>query len=91
MIFQKMIAAALVDYDIDYVFTTTTNKRLDTLKNDNFDCIYLALFLDDMDGFEFTQQIRKLDNYQHTPIVLTTSKNNSRIFTTPRPPCDGCL
>lgn len=72
-LFQKLIAAILVDTDIEHVFSSTAKGALGELKRDKFECICLALYLDDMDGFELTKEIRKLDNYKHTPIVLLSS------------------
>ena len=79
-LFQEMIAAILSDTDIEHVFSSTGKETLEMLENDKFDCICLSLYLDDMDGFELTQKIRKLDQYRHTPIVLLTSKNSEDII-----------
>ena len=78
-LFQKMIATILSDTDIEHVFSSTGKDALEALDNDQFDCICLPLYLDDIDGFELTQKIRQLDNYRHTPIVLLTSKNDEDI------------
>lgn len=75
-----MIATILSDTDIEHVFSSTGKEALETLDSDKFDCICLALYLDDMDGFELSQKIRKLDQYRHTPIVLLTSKNSDVII-----------
>ena len=75
-----MIAAILSGTDIEHVFSSTGKETLEMLENDKFDCICLSLYLDDMDGFELTQKIRKLDQYRHTPIVLLTSKNSKDII-----------
>lgn len=79
-LFQKMIATILSDTDIEHVFSSTGKEALETLDSDKFDCICLALYLDDIDGFELTQKIRKLDQYRHTPIVLLTSKNSGDVI-----------
>ena len=79
-LFQEMIAAILSGTDIEHVFSSTGKETLEMLENDKFDCICLSLYLDDMDGFELTQKIRKLDQYRHTPIVLLTSKNSEDII-----------
>ena len=78
-LFQKMIATILSDTDIEHVFSSTGEDALEVLEKDKFDCVCLPLYLDDMDGYELTQKIRKLDNYRHTPIVLLTSKNHDDV------------
>lgn len=75
-----MIETILSDTDIENSFSLTGKEALDTLKAEKFDCICVALYLDDMDGFEFTQQVRKMSSYRHTPIVLLTSKNDEEII-----------
>lgn len=74
-----MIETILSSTDIDNVFASTGKEALDALEAEKFDCICVALYLDDMDGFEFSQQVRKLATYTHTPIILLTSKNNAEI------------
>lgn len=78
-LFNKMISAILADTDIEHVFSSSAKEALEILEKDKFECICLALYLDDMDGYELSKEIRKLDNYRHTPIVLLTSKNNDEI------------
>ena len=79
-LFHEMIATILSDTDIEHVFSSTGKDALDTLGKEKFDCICMALYLDDMDAFELTQEVRKLDKYRHTPIVLLTSKNSEDII-----------
>ncbi len=78
-LFQKMIATILADTDIEHVFCSTGKESLEVLAHDKIDCICLSLYLDDIDGYELTKEIRQLDKYRHTPIVLLTSKNNDDI------------
>lgn len=78
-LFKEMIAVTLAETHIEHVFSANGREALDTLNAEKFECICLALYLDDMDGFELAQKIRKLNSYKHTPIVLLTSKNNKEI------------
>ena len=55
-VFQQIIASVLDDSAIEHVFATTGNQALDILQQQKFDCICLALYLDDMDGFELTKK-----------------------------------
>ena len=79
-VFQHIIVAILAESDIEHVFALTGKEALEILKTEKIDCICLALYLDDIDGFELSQKIRKIDNYSNTPIVLLTSKKRSDIL-----------
>lgn len=80
-VFQQIIVAILDDSAIEHVFASTGQEALEILEREKIDCICLALYLDDMDGFELSKKIRKTDNYKHTPIVLLTTKNSDEIIT----------
>lgn len=79
-VFQQLIAGILDDTAIEHHFAATGQEALTILKGSHFDCICLALYLDDMDGFELTRQIRKISQYKHTPIVLLTSESSFNVM-----------
>ena len=79
-VFQQIIVAILQDSEIEHIFASTGKEALEILKSEKIDCICLALYLDDMDGYELSQKIRKIDNYKHTPLVLLTSENSEDII-----------
>ncbi len=74
-----MIEVILEDTGIEHAFCATGEEALQILDKEKIDCICLALYLDDMDGFELTGRIRIIPEYRHTPIVLLTSKNSDEI------------
>ena len=69
----------LEDTGIEHIFCATGAEALQILEKEKIDCVCLALYLDDMDGFELTGRIRHIPEYRHTPIVLLTSKNSDEI------------
>jgi len=79
-VFKEIIAEVMDDSAIEHVFATTGEEALSLLQKDKFDCICFSLYMDDMDGFKLSHEIRKNLNYRHTPIVLLTSKNNHEII-----------
>lgn len=78
-LFHQMLETILSNTDIQHSFSSTGKEALDNLEAEKFDCICVALYLDDMDGFEFTQEVRKRAAYTHTPIVLLTSQHDKEI------------
>lgn len=75
-VFQEIITGLLNDSDIECTFATTGKEALEALAKEHFNCICMSLYLDDMDGFELSRNIRKIEQYRHTPIVLLTSKSS---------------
>lgn len=79
-VFQQLIAGILDNSAIEHVFAATGQEALNSLKTEDFECICLSMYLDDMDGIELSQKIRKNPRYRHTPIVLLTSECNQEII-----------
>ena len=79
-VFQQLIAGILTDSSIQYTFAATGKQALEILEKENFDCICLALYLDDTDGIELCKNIRSLPQYRHTPIVLLTSESSLEVI-----------
>ncbi|MCW8931441.1 MAG: EAL domain-containing protein [Gammaproteobacteria bacterium] len=55
-------------------------EALETVSNINYDYICVSLALEQMDGIEFTRQIRLLNDYAHTPVILFASKKDEGII-----------
>ena len=79
-IFKEIIDKVIGESGITHVSASTGEEALALLTQERFDCICFALYLDDMNGFELSEKIRKIENYRHTPIVLLTSKNSHDIM-----------
>ena len=79
-LFHQMLETVLAGTDIENVFASTGKEALQTLEAEKFDCICVSLFLDDMDGYEFTRELRKRASYTHTPVVLLTSNKDEEVI-----------
>ncbi len=79
-VFQQIIAGVLLDSGIDHIFAATGHDALAALKGDAYQCICVSLYLDDIDGIELCKQIRKLEGYKHTPVVLLTTESDTGTF-----------
>ena len=80
-VFKQLIAGILDDSSIEHVFAGTGEEALTLLEADAaYDCICLALYLDDMDGIELSKKIRKIAAYKHVPIVLLTSESSVEVM-----------
>jgi len=55
----------------------TGKEGIEQLKNKHFTLICTGLHLADTDGIEFCSQVRGVDEYQHTSLVLLTAEDNS--------------
>jgi CheY-like chemotaxis protein len=74
---QKVVMYNLKKYN--YSLTTVDNgvDAIDKFKHNTFDLILMDIMLPEMDGFEITIEIRKLEKEKHTkkpiPIVALTA------------------
>ena len=53
---------------------------MDSFQKLNYDYICVSYHLEQMDGIEFTRQIRQIKNYIHVPVILFASKKEDAIF-----------
>ena len=79
-VFQQLIAGILNDSSIQYAFSSTGKEAMAVLEKEHFDCICLALYLDDIDGIELCKKIRSLPQNRYTPIVLLTSESSNDVI-----------
>ena len=50
---------------------------LSYLKTEDVDVIFTDINMPNMDGIEFTKELRKTDGYKFTPIIALTTENQS--------------
>jgi|GEM_PF-4538061 len=59
---------------IDLSSETETVKAKDLLQKEVFSLLIIDYILSDGNGLSFIREVRELDNYQETPIILLTAK-----------------
>ena len=52
-------------------------QGLDKAKAQQYDMILTDMNMPNMNGVEMTQQIRQLENYQYTPIIMLTTESEA--------------
>lgn len=70
---QMVIQAMLTD--TGYIIDTANNglEAVEALKSFNYDLVLMDIFMPEMDGVTATQEIRKIDTAQETPIIALTA------------------
>jgi HAMP domain-containing protein/CheY-like chemotaxis protein/signal transduction histidine kinase len=63
--------------DIDISVVSTGKQALETVKDQQFDCVVLDLRLPDMSGFEILENIRDTPELSDLPVVVFTGKELS--------------
>lgn len=60
----------------DYTITTANNgiEALKITTNNQFELIITDLHMPEMDGIEFIEKVRELENYKFTPILILTTE-----------------
>lgn len=72
---QKVMIRFLERWNIEMEVVNNGEEALEALKNSNFDVILMDLQMPKMDGYEASEQIRKLDDpyKRNTPIIALTA------------------
>jgi CheY-like chemotaxis protein/signal transduction histidine kinase/HAMP domain-containing protein len=74
---RMSITELLAHDDIDIVASETGEKALETLRNQQCDCVVLDLRLPDMSGFEVLEKIKSDASIADVPVVVFTGRELS--------------
>lgn len=69
----ELLEAYLIPYDYKILTASNGAEALDTLATHSVDLILLDVMMPNMDGFEVTRRVRKIDVLQQLPIILVTA------------------
>lgn len=81
---QRLMKISLTRYHYNVIVAVNGLEGVQMFKNQKFDLILMDIMMPVMDGFEATNEIRKLENEDpslgHTPIIAFTANtiNNDR-------------
>ena len=76
---QKVVTYNLKKENYDITAVTNGNDAIDKIKNNIFDLILMDIMLPGMDGFEITNEIRKLEKETRTdkPVIIIALTANT--------------
>ena len=63
----------------DIEFATDGTEGLEKIKQEQFDLIISDINMPQMNGIEMVKEIRKLQNYKDTPILISSTETNEII------------
>ena len=75
---QDVTASALKALGIDAMIASNGQEALDILQKEKPDLVLLDLMMPVMDGFEFLEHFRKLENSEAIPVIVVTAKDLTR-------------
>ena len=75
-LFQVIISNLLESSDLEPVMEETGAKAISVLQQHDIDVICISMYLSDMDGINLCKEIRQLQKYRYTPVVLFTSEES---------------
>jgi len=74
---QEVISKALGSMGVEALIADNGQEALDILEDQWPDLVLLDLMMPIMDGFEFLEHFKKLDNAEKVPIIVVTAKDLS--------------
>ncbi len=74
---QEVISKALGSMGIEALIASNGQEALDLLEEQSPDLVLLDLMMPVMDGFEFLENFKKLDNTEKVPVIVVTAKDLS--------------
>jgi signal transduction histidine kinase/CheY-like chemotaxis protein/HAMP domain-containing protein len=74
----KALAYFLETFDVNAQISSSVNKGVDALKNDNVDCVILDMGIPDPHAYETLEQLKKTPELEHLPIIIFTGKSLSK-------------
>jgi CheY-like chemotaxis protein/HAMP domain-containing protein len=78
---DKTLMNAMSEYldsdDVEVLTAHTGKEAIETLKNDDVDCVVLDLGLPDISGTELLSKIRSMDELRNVPVIIYTGKELS--------------
>jgi two-component system, chemotaxis family, chemotaxis protein CheY len=78
---QDMLARALTAAGHEVVRAYDGKEGLECLKSDVFDLIISDVNMLTMGGFEFVSRVRKIKNFEYTPILFLTTEDSEEFRT----------
>ncbi|HVZ99299.1 MAG TPA: response regulator, partial [Caulobacterales bacterium] len=74
---QKSIRELIAHDDVEITSAATGQQALETLREENWDCVVLDLKLPDMSGFDVLENMRAVEAQKDVPVVVFTGKELS--------------
>ena len=74
---QKLTEAILELLECNVEVVSSGSEAIDLYKKNDFNAIILDILMDDVDGYEVTKQIRKLEKNKHPVKIIALTANAS--------------
>ncbi|MBY0560176.1 HAMP domain-containing protein [Hyphomicrobium sp.] len=71
------VSVLLEDSDVEILTASSGNSAIETLQNENVDCVVLDLKLPDMSGFEILEHMSRQDAMRDIPVIVFTGRELS--------------
>lgn len=78
--YQRILSRMLESYDFDITFVDTATAGFRAMSAHHFQFVCVAMYLADLTGIEFCQQVRANDQAKHLPIFIVTSESNPELL-----------
>lgn len=74
--YQQLLTAAIELAGFEVTQVSEGSKALELLRQDSFDLVCIAMYLEDMDGFMFSSHLRADTRTRQLPLIMITSNED---------------
>ncbi|MCC5827310.1 response regulator [Alkalimonas sp.] len=78
--YQRILSRMLESYDFDITFVDTATAGFRAMREHSFQFVCVAMYLADLTGIEFCQQVRSEGQSRDLPIFIVTSESNPELL-----------
>ena len=78
--YQRILSRMLESYDFDISFVDTATAGFRAMRSHSFQFVCVAMYLADLTGIEFCQQVRADEQTSKLPIFIVTSESNPELL-----------
>jgi CheY-like chemotaxis protein len=75
LVTREMERRLLEDAGFEVAAAVDAAEALSRLGEQTFDCVVTDIEMPDMDGFELTSQLRRMEHFAHLPIVVVSTRD----------------
>lgn len=76
---RQLVRLTLLDFDVDTFDAANVRDALEILDQTQMDLIITDLYMPELTGFDLVREVRKIESYKYTPVIVLTAESSKNI------------